>query len=193
MLDRLQNAICQRDTVTFGTLILCLDDANDVDRMRLLHTCAAFGYVQGVIFLLEMGADVAMQDSDGSSPLHFACNNAEVEVIQLLLRAAEQQLGPVATCLTLHHQEATTIDRTELVSVVDAVNLRGETALHFACTREHNIEYKERHGVRRPRLPMEAAQEVVRMLLDAHADERALSIDEWSPLDIAKATISPGL
>ena len=189
MLGQLRNAIRQSDKVTFDTLIQRLD-VNDVDRMQLLHTCAAFGYVQGAVYLLDMGADVAMQDSDGSSPLHIACNNAEVEVIQLLLRAAEQQLGPVATCLTLHHQA---VDRTELVSVVDAVNLRGETALHWACTRDINI-CKQRYAVGvRTRPPTEAVQEVVRMLLDAHADERALSIDGWSPLDIAKATLSPKL
>jgi ankyrin repeat protein len=150
------------DSETFDALIRRVD-RDDADKMLLLHSAAAFGHAPGVVFLLKMGADVAKKDSDGSSPLHVASSNAEVEVMQLLLRAGAS---------------------------VDALNNHGETSLHLACTRQSTLRVWNRRyetGCMVPRKPPEVEEEVVRALLDADADERALNTAGWTPTDIAKA------
>jgi len=156
----------ESDKETFDTLIRGVG-RHDADRMFLLHAAAAWGHAPGIVFLLEMGADVTTLDSDGSSPLHVATSHAEVDVMKLLLGAGAS---------------------------VNAKNQHGDTSLHLACTRQQALrKWNERYGTGSsvPRVPTEVEEEVVRTLLDANADECANNTAGWSPLDQAKATLNP--
>ena len=157
--ERALRASIQRDKEAFDTLIR--------EGMRRLHAAAASGHVPGIVSMLEKGADVATQDSDGSSALHVAVAMNKVEAIKLLLGAG---------------------------APVDAQNAEGDTALHFACSRQSSLRIRHRrYAMKRdpPGPTPEVEEEVVRTLLEAGADECALNSAGWSPLDQAKATPKP--
>ena len=55
------------------------------DVPRALHWMAENGYIQGVILLLENGADVNTKDSDDQTSLFVSVKNGNVEIVKLLL------------------------------------------------------------------------------------------------------------
>ena len=93
----------------FDTLIRDVD-RREADGMLLRHAGAASGHVPAVAVLLRRGANFATQDIDGSSPLHVACNTAQVGVMELLVRR----------CV--------------------AVNIYGDTPLHLATKSPHTLQ-----------------------------------------------------
>ena len=97
---------------TFDTLIREVD-RREAGGMLLRHAGAASSHFPAVAILLRRGANFATQDIDGSSPLHVACNTAQVGVMELLVRK----------CVA-----------------VDAVNIYGDTPLHLATKSPHTLQ-----------------------------------------------------
>ena len=66
-----------------------VEDLEQVDRdgRTLLINAAAYERVAIVRYLLERGANVAAQDKMGFSALHFAVQNANLDLVKLLLDA----------------------------------------------------------------------------------------------------------
>ncbi len=58
-----------------------------LNNTTLLHAAAYDGKPRIVEFLLDHGADVRAQETNGRTPLHDAANNGHLEVIDLLVRA----------------------------------------------------------------------------------------------------------
>ncbi len=71
---------------------LIIEHSQDVNSRGLykestpLHWASARGHVKVVRVLLEHGADVAVQNEDGSTPLHRASRRGRVEVVHVLLQ-----------------------------------------------------------------------------------------------------------
>ena len=63
-------------------------DATDEDERTPLHwTSNGYNFKDGSVIrlLLELGADINVESDDGSTPLHEASSNGELEVVRLLL------------------------------------------------------------------------------------------------------------
>ena len=52
-----------------------------------LHVAAWFGRVEIVRMLIDAGADVNLQDTDGWAPLHVAARFGKVEIVRMLIDA----------------------------------------------------------------------------------------------------------
>ena len=63
-------------------------NAEDVNGRTVLHQAAAFGDLETVQALLELGANVTSQDRDGNTPAHIAANHRNFQVLQCLLDCA---------------------------------------------------------------------------------------------------------
>ena len=62
-------------------------DAKDLDGFTVLHHAARNGHLDVVLTLLDMGADVAVQNNDGDMPAHDAAQGGHKRYgIQLLSR-----------------------------------------------------------------------------------------------------------
>lgn len=59
----------------------CLSALFSVQEMCRLHELAQDGNEAELANLLESGADINERDSDGSTPLHFACDSGSVKVM----------------------------------------------------------------------------------------------------------------
>jgi len=68
-------------------------DEQDQDGMQALHYAAGNGFLHVVLFLvLERRANVAAACTDGSTPLHHACYQGRIKVVQWLLERGGKEL-----------------------------------------------------------------------------------------------------
>nr|XP_053654673.1 putative ankyrin repeat protein RF_0381 [Cherax quadricarinatus] len=58
---------------------------HEINSVTALHIAAAEGYDDCVKMLLDAGADVNCQDDDGRTPLHYAAENNNADIVQMLL------------------------------------------------------------------------------------------------------------
>lgn len=69
-----------------GTKEIKADTIDRFGRTALMHACA-FGHQESVAVLLEFGADVNMRGRDGMTPLHFAAQGKNANIIKMLVDA----------------------------------------------------------------------------------------------------------
>jgi ankyrin repeat protein len=131
--------------------------------------------------LIENGADLAKRDEKGSTALHMACEEGEVDVVQLLIDAkadVNAQNNDGRTPLMWVKEGLLAKLLIENGADLEVEDDTGSTTLYYACLR----------GV-----------EVVHILIDAKADVNAQNIYGRTPLmnsvenlDVAKLLIENG-
>lgn len=146
---------------------LLLDRGADVNHVTSTGQSALFyaaskGHLKIAEALLASGANPLISDNYGATALHRAASVGHVTVVECLLASRE----PVGSDNT-----AASTDR--LHSLVNAVDVRGNTPLHLACEDEQFA--------------------VCRTLVERGADLGALNRAKQSPLDLAPVKLSRAL
>ncbi|CAN0606595.1 unnamed protein product, partial [Ectocarpus sp. 12 AP-2014] len=67
-----------------------------------LHVAATKGFHQGMVVLIDAGADVDSRLDDGATPLFQAASDGRLEAVKVLLRANANPLLSVYGSLPLH-------------------------------------------------------------------------------------------
>ncbi|KAK7480626.1 hypothetical protein BaRGS_00028098 [Batillaria attramentaria] len=91
-----------------------------------LHLACSWGNATIVKILLDHGADPKAIDSDGQTALHLACSGGNAEIVKVLL---DHGADPKA-----RDSNGQTAIQTESGCDLNAVNEKGNTALHEACS-----------------------------------------------------------
>ncbi|KAK7467793.1 hypothetical protein BaRGS_00036981 [Batillaria attramentaria] len=134
--------------------------AIDNDGQTALHRACSQSNAEIVKSLLNHGADPKAIDSNGQTALHLACSCswAKAEIVKVLL---DHGVDPKA-----RDSNGKTAIQTESGCDLNAVNERGNTALHEACTFCHS--------------------DIVQALLDGGADMSIKNKDHKTPLELAQ-------
>lgn len=143
---------------------------NEVDFLKAIES----GNFKAVSAEIKNGVDVNYVDDRGTSPLHIAAQNNQIEIVEKLLES-----GADVNALTKHD---------------------GWSALHFAATRGYNEIVKilidaganlDVHGLRYKRTCLHYASdqgrsEVVKLLLKSGAKKDVIDINKDTPLALAE-------
>ncbi len=62
-------------------------DHFNIERRNALHEAVVFGHARIIRFLLDQGADVNVQNNDGTTPLMLAAHYSQLKCAKILLRA----------------------------------------------------------------------------------------------------------
>nr|XP_053654815.1 26S proteasome non-ATPase regulatory subunit 10-like [Cherax quadricarinatus] len=103
-----------------------------------LHTAVVKGYDDCVKMLLDAGADVNCQDDDGRTPLYYAAENNNVDIVQMLLN--NSLCDPSNKALTIAAEKGNEdIVKTLLHAGADPNYMDGylRTLLHYAVRNNH--------------------------------------------------------
>lgn len=156
------------------TCVELLDKGADVNGRNdrgctALHMAAKRGLVEMCTLLLDRGASVLARSPKGLGPLHYAVRSGSVEVCEVLTSRGATHEPTDAGDTPLHYAAkgihslcALLLDRG---AAIDAVNGRGETALHLACM-------YDRLGV-------------CTLLLDKGAAQTETAVERQTPLHLA--------
>lgn len=102
-----------------------------------LHAAAASGNVECVHILIEAGGDIEAKNVYGNTPLHIACLNGCPLVIKELIANnvnLGESLSGLSTMIHDYHS-----NKHCLLITTEAVNYRGQTALHVAAASLHGV------------------------------------------------------
>lgn len=56
-----------------------------------MHEASTYNKIEACKALIQNGADIFIPDEEGSTPLHLACMEGDIDLIQLLLTEAEKK------------------------------------------------------------------------------------------------------
>jgi ankyrin repeat protein len=151
----------------------CLDIL--LERPTTLHTAARIGNVAIVRDLLNAQVDVNQIDSQGLSPLYYAVENSEPEVVELLVQAGaniefQDQYGEIPLSLAIEYR-----DHQSVKILVDAYKKqvdKHDLQLEVLIERPLTLHIAARTG----------NVAVVRALLGVHVNANQLDIEGISPL-----------
>uniref|UniRef100_A0ACD5W245 Uncharacterized protein n=1 Tax=Avena sativa TaxID=4498 RepID=A0ACD5W245_AVESA len=169
-------------------------EARDKDGRTSLHVAAAAGEAEVVAELVEMGADAAVADARGRTPLDVAREKGYKEVADILQRW--EQVMTAARRGDLQSLETLLGKRTGL----RGRDQYGLTALHVAAIKGHcdaiallagsgcmDIECEDEEGHRPLHLAVEGGcADAVDLLLDMGADVHARTKRDATPLQMAE-------
>lgn len=115
----------------------------DRDLYTPLHAAAASGNVECVRILINAGADIEAKNVYGNTPLHIACLNGCPLVIKALM-ANHVNLGESSKSdffrISNHPDMINILLINILLIFAEAVNYRGQTAMHIAATSVHGVQ-----------------------------------------------------
>jgi uncharacterized protein len=120
-------------------------NAPQADGATALHWAAHWGDVETAGWLLAAGANPALANRDGATPMFLACENGTAAMIELLLRAGVDANAPVLlhgeTPLMLAarsgNPDAVRVLLDHAANVNAMESLRGTTALMWAAEQRH--------------------------------------------------------
>ncbi len=179
--------------ITIGTAVagtLNLDEA--------LLDAARDGDLGKVQNLVEEGADINAQNSNGLTPLMFAIGSAHSDLVKLLLKLGADPNGPTKQGMTPLMEAALRNDATIATLLLDAnaaldiTNRAGKTALDIAAENGHKdmVKLLQQYAkAGRDRELLDAARDgalqKVRNLLANGADVNTQDGNGWTPLMFA--------
>jgi len=165
----------------FDIALQFLDDGIDVNgkdlasEMTPLHLSIDAGQNDFVERLLQQGADVNVPDKHGNTPLHYAAQNCNFDMLSMLQSHNAEILGneygftPLHQACSSNHEDVAKFLISSMGASVSDIDYSGNTSLHFA------VESKNESLTRWMCLRPDAAESV-----------HLLNVEGLSPYDLAR-------
>jgi ankyrin repeat protein/L-ascorbate metabolism protein UlaG (beta-lactamase superfamily) len=175
-----------------------LIDARDEDRHTPLHSAAAAGRVDAVMFLLERGADPDARNTADQSPLLYAAFGNHAGIVEALIERGApfdyRDTRNMSPLMFASRQGSAEVVRllVEKGAAFDEPGFRGRTPLHFAAMNGHVdiVEFLVGKGASLDKADEDGLTPLGLALTRGHAGTAEAMLTSGAALDLDKKTLS---